>query len=257
MRKSSSWEPLLRRWLSSRRSSHQRELFARNGLDWPTSVGNVTITPQTKPDGKAVLRMRSSQAVTDPFLTLLVEVDALRTHTVREYTLLLDPPVFAPGEQQNAPVAAPSTGAGTREGAIARQGAPAPAAEPRQPSAAAPSRPAPSSTASASSAAEGGTRTVQPGDTLSGIANEVAGDPAQSRAWMLAIYQNNPSAFDGNMNVLRSGAVLRIPNASAVAAIAPSDANAEIRRQYASWRGSAAPAPSESEPGRLRLVSNT
>ncbi|MEJ0039015.1 MAG: FimV/HubP family polar landmark protein [Gammaproteobacteria bacterium] len=235
-----------------------RELFARNGLDLPAGVGNITITPQTKPDGKAVLRMRSTQAVTDPFLTLLVEVDALRTHTVREYTLLLDPPVFAPGEQQNAPVAAPSTGAGTREGAIARQPAPA-AAEPRRPaepasSASAPaSRPAPSPS-SASSAAEGGTRTVRPGDTLSGIASEVANEPSQSRAWMLAIYQNNASAFDGNMNVLRSGAVLRIPNASAVSAIVPSEARAEIRRQYASWRGGAAPAPSDSEPGRLRLV---
>lgn len=231
-----------------------RELFARNGLDWPSAVGNITITPQTNAGGKAVLRMRSTQAVTDPFLTLLVEVDALRTHTVREYTLLLDPPVFAPGEQQNAPVAAPSTGAGNREGAIARQQTPAPAAEPRQPTAA-PSRPAPSSSApSASSAAEGGERTVRPGDTLSGIANEVAGDASQSRAWMLAIYQNNPSAFDGNMNVLRSGAVLRIPNASAVSAIAPGEANAEIRRQYASWRGNAAPASGDSEPGRLRLV---
>jgi len=231
-----------------------RELFARNGLDWPQAVGNISITPQTRPDGKAVLRMRSANAVTDPFLTLLVEVDALRTHTVREYTLLLDPPVFAPGEQQNAPIAAPSTGAGTREGAIARQGAPAPSRS-AEPSAAAPSRPSPSMSApSGSSAAEGSTRTVQRGDTLSGIANEVANDSSQSRAWMLAIYQNNPAAFDGNMNVLRSGAVLRIPNASAVSAIAPSDANAEIRRQYASWRGSSAPAPSDAEPGRLRLV---
>src|SRR6185436_11208610 len=126
-----------------------RELFARNGLEWP-NVGNVTISAQTKPDGKAILRMRSSQAVVDPFLTLLVEVDALRTHTVREYTLLLDPPVFAPGDQQNAPVAAPSTGAGTREGAIARQAAPAPArpaGEPA-PSAVAPSRPSPSTSGS-------------------------------------------------------------------------------------------------------------
>lgn len=233
-----------------------RELFARNGLEWP-NVGNITITAQTKPDGKAILRMRSSQAVQDPFLTLLVEVDALRTHTVREYTLLLDPPVFAPGEQQNAPVAAPATGAGTREGAIARQQqapAPARATEPA-PSMAAPSRPSPSASApSGGGTAEGGERTVRPGDTLSGIANEVASDSSQTRAWMLAIYQNNPGAFDGNMNVLRSGAVLRIPNASAVSAIAPSDANAEIRRQYASWRGGAVPAPSSSEPGRLRLV---
>ena len=236
-----------------------RELFARNGLDLPTSVGNITITPQTKPDGKPVLRMRSTQAVTDPFLTLLVEVDALRTHTVREYTLLLDPPVFAPGAQQNAQVTAPSTSAGAREGAIARQATPAPT-ESRRPAEPASGSSAPSRTSaptprpsSGASAAEGGSRTVQRGDTLSGIANEVSSDPAQTRAWMLAIYQNNPSAFDSNMNVLRSGAVLRIPNASAVAAIAPSEATAEIRRQYASWRGGAAPA-SESEPGRLRLV---
>jgi pilus assembly protein FimV len=236
-----------------------KELFARNGLDWP-NVGTITITPQTRADGHSVLRMKSSQSITDPFLTMLVEVDALRTHTVREYTLLIDPPVFAPGGQQNAAVAAPSTAAGAREGAIARE-APAPPAapEPRRPAEqafgdATQSRPSPAP--GASSAAEGGSRTVRPGETLSGIAREVAGNSAPSRAWMLAIYQNNPAAFDGNMNVLRSGAVLRIPNASAAAAITPGEASAEIRRQYASWRGGAA-APSGSgaaEPGRLRLV---
>src|SRR5690348_3724309 len=121
-----------------------RDLFARNGLDWPAGAGNISIKPETKPDGKSILRMRSTQAITDPFLTLLVEVDALRTHTVREYTLLLDPPVFAPGDQKSAPVAAPATGAGTREGAIARQTAPAPAAAPTEPRASEPTTAAPS-----------------------------------------------------------------------------------------------------------------
>jgi len=234
-----------------------KDIFARNGLDWPVGVGNISFTPQKTADGRSVLRMRSTQAVTDPFLTLLVEVDSLRNHTVREYTLLLDPPVFAPGEQQNAPVAAPATGAGTREGAIARQTAPSRAEQSRtsEPSS---SVGASSPRASAAAASEGGTRTVRSGETLSGIANEVAGDSSQTRAWMLAIYQNNPSAFDGNMNVLRSGAVLRIPDGSAVSAIAPSEARAEIRRQYASWRGgaggAAAPSAPVEEPGRLRLV---
>ena len=234
-----------------------KDIFARNGLDWPVGIGNITFTPAKTADGRSILRMRSTQAVTDPFLTLLVEVDSLRNHTVREYTLLLDPPVFAPGEQQNAPVATPSTGAGTREGAIARQPAPSRAESSR---ASEPSTFAAPPSPSASSASEGGTRTVRSGETLSGIANEVAGDSSQTRAWMLAIYQSNPSAFDGNMNVLRSGAVLRIPDSSSVSAIAPSEARAEIRRQYASWRGGAgagaAPAsdtPVE-EPGRLRLV---
>ncbi len=234
-----------------------KELFARNGLDWPTAAGAITITPQTRSDGRAILRMRSSQSITEPFLTLLVEVDSLRNHTVREYTLLLDPPVFAPGEQQNAPVAAPSTGAGAREGAIARQGAPAPSRASAEPSSDA-ETPAPRSSAASSSA--GGERTVRAGETLSGIAAEVAGDASVTRATMLAIYQNNPSAFEGNMNVLRQGSVLRIPSAADVSAISPSEAAAEIGRQYASWRGgsssqsAAATPPPADEPGRLRLV---
>jgi pilus assembly protein FimV len=197
--------------------------------------------------------MRSSQSITDPFLTLLVEVNSLRNRTVREYTLLLDPPVFAPGEQQSAPVASPSTGAGTRGGEIART----PAPEPRRAAESSSSIPEPERAPSAALASEGGSRTVRSGETLSGIANELASDSSLSRAWMLAIYQNNPSAFDGNMNQLRSGAVLRIPDSSSVAAISPSEATAEIRRQYASWRGAgSAPAADvgDSEPGRLRLV---
>ncbi len=72
---------------------------------------------------------------------------------------------------------------------------------------------------------------------------------------MLAIYQANPRAFRQNMNMLRSGAVLRIPEASEAAAVSPAEASAEIRRQYAAWRGtSAAPATAAEKPGRLKLV---
>jgi len=55
---------------------------------------------------------------------------------------------------------------------------------------------------------------VKSGETLSGIAASAAGSGAnspQTRSWMLAIYQANPPAFEKNMNLLRSGAVLRIP----------------------------------------------
>jgi pilus assembly protein FimV len=73
---------------------------------------------------------------------------------------------------------------------------------------------------------------------------------------MLAIYQANPRAFDQNMNILRSGAVLRIPDAATAAAVSPGDASAEIRRQYAAWRGGSAPEANAStaQPGRLKLV---
>ncbi|HET9331847.1 MAG TPA: FimV/HubP family polar landmark protein, partial [Steroidobacteraceae bacterium] len=56
--------------------------------------------------------------------------------------------------------------------------------------------------------------------------------------------------------VLRSGAVLRMPDAAQVSAVSPSEATSEIRRQYTAWRGEAAPpaAAAAAEPGRLKLV---
>jgi pilus assembly protein FimV len=108
---------------------------------------------------------------------------------------------------------------------------------------------------------------VQRGETLSGIASSVADEKvrsARTEAWMLAIYQANPRAFDQNMNLMRAGAVLRIPEAQQVAEVSPSAAAAEIHRQYAAWRSAAAgessaaaaaaPAPAEEQPGHLRLV---
>ena len=229
------------------------------------------------------MKLKSTEPISEPFVTLLVEVNWARGRLVREYTMLLDPPVYTPGESAvaSAPVAAPATGQGTREGSIARASeappaaAPAaaaetPAATPTEPAAAtaappppraarAPAAPRPVPGSPASPAAEEeGTHLVHRGETLSQIASGVAGEGANSpkaRSWMLAIYQANPQAFHQNMNVLRSGAVLRIPDAAAAAAVSPREASAEIRRQYAAWR-SATPAPTaETEkPARLKLV---
>jgi pilus assembly protein FimV len=101
---------------------------------------------------------------------------------------------------------------------------------------------------------------VQRGETLSSIAAGAAGSKENSpeaHSWMLAIFQSNPGAFQQNMNVLRSGAVLRMPEGSEVSAVSPSEAATEIRRQYAAWRGGAAPeggAPVAKQSGQLHLV---
>jgi pilus assembly protein FimV len=237
-----------------------REMFASRGLDFPPLLSTVTVTPGRSSDGRQIIRLRSRDVITEPFLTMLVEVDSQRSHLVREYTMLLDPPVFSPGDQENnAPVAAPSTADSARGGQIARsQAAPAEQSRAQEPASSSAAPQAPSSNASfPSSTVEGSSRTVVRGETLSGIASEVSnGDAAQARAWALAIYQGNPAAFDGNMNIMRSGAVLRIPDSGTVAAISPSEAGAEIRRQWAAWRtgpGSEATGAS-SDRGQLRLV---
>ena len=106
-----------------------RDTFARYGLDWPTYLSSIKVTTARGSDGRQTIRLRSSEPITEPFVTLLVDVSWSRGHLVREYTMLLDPPVYAPGESAvaSAPVTAPATGTGAREGSIARA-AEAPAA---------------------------------------------------------------------------------------------------------------------------------
>jgi pilus assembly protein FimV len=287
-----------------------RETFARYGLDWPAYLAGMQVRIVRTPDGHQVIRLKSADPIAEPFVTVLVEVNWSRGRLVREYTMLLDPPVYAPGQSAlaNAPVNAPAAGAGAREGAIPRpaetppsppaaasapppETSPAPVSAPAaaaapvpstsappQPEAtaagesasAAPAPPAPEpapaakseaalASPAASSAESEGTHVVRRGETLSQIAAAAAGADATSargRAMMLAIYQANPRAFDQNMNLMRSGAVLRMPDAATVGAISPSEASAEIRRQYTAWRGegpAAAEQPAQA-PGRLKLV---
>ena len=244
-----------------------RDVFARNGLDYPAFLANVQVRTVKKPDGKEVVKLTSTDSITEPFVTVLVEVDYARGRFVREYTMLLDPPVYTPNQSVagNAPVAPPTADGGARGGEIAR--APTVAAPPvRSTSAPAPTAAAPAPSPSLSPAAapspasaSESTHLVRRGENLSQIASAAAASgstSAQTRSWMLAIYEANPHAFDQNMNLLRSGAVLRMPDAASVAAVNSSQASAEIRKQYAAWRGAAAPAGAAggSEPGHLKLV---
>jgi pilus assembly protein FimV len=226
-----------------------REEFAKNGLDWPAFLSSVTLSPMHTSDGRDIIKVHSAQAITEPFVTLLVEINWARGHVAHEYTVLLDPPVYTPDQgQAAAPVVAPAVGASPRGGAIQR--APA-ATAPAEPAAAAAPPPAQ-------------TYRVQRGDSLSRIAahESTSATTPELRRWMVATYQDNLDAFDKNMNVLRAGAVLRLPDAAALGAVSTRDALAEVRRQYAAWHSRApattaaagpAPAPAN-DSGRLHLV---
>ncbi len=256
-----------------------RETFSRYGLEWPVFLSGVQVRTTRSADGRQVIKLKSADSITEPFITLLVEVNWARGRLVREYTMLLDPPVYTPGQSSvaNAPVAAPTTGAGAHQGSISRGSEASPS---QDTSSAAPTPPSESSlsraqasgagsspsaaggSGSSPSVAAGSSHLVKRGETLSLIAASASGtgaNSAQTRSWMLAIYQANPGAFDKNMNLLRSGAVLRIPDNSAVSAISPAEASGEIRRQYAAWRSSAPAGASgaAAEPGHLRLVTPT
>lgn len=81
------------------------------------------------------------------------------------------------------------------------------------------------------------TVTVMRGDTLIGIANKfpVAGATRYQMLW--ALFQANPNAFiSQNMNLLKAGAALNIPDAATVLAIDPAFAKAQYLAQVQAFQ---------------------
>jgi pilus assembly protein FimV len=223
-----------------------RDAFSRYGLDYPAYFSSIQVRLERLGDGRNIIRMTSAAPITEPFATFLVEATSQSTVQRREYTVLFDPPSFAPVQTTVAPVAAPVTGAGDRSAAVVRQ----PAAAPATPSPASPA----TAPVSAAPAARPGEYTVRAGDSLSSIARRQYGTGDSDRA-MIAIYRGNENAFDGNINRLRAGAVLRLPDNVAVAAVNAQEASAEIRRQVANWTRSDATGDSGGgADARLRLI---
>ncbi|WP_312909830.1 FimV/HubP family polar landmark protein [Stutzerimonas nitrititolerans] len=232
------------------------EDFNRAGVDRQYFLTDLKFTPVLRPDGKSVIQVSSSKPVREPYLNFLVEVIWPSGRLLREYTLLLDPPLYSPetaaAVAPQLPVAVP---------------APRPAATPKAATSAPASRPA--APASVPASAQGGEYKTTANDTLWEIAerNRQGGTVHQT---MLAIQDLNSSAFiDGNINRMKSGQVLRLPNAEQIASRSQSEAIQEVSRQNASWRqgtagarqldatqrSTAGAAPTRSETGdSLRLV---
>lgn len=204
------------------------EDFDRAGITDGRPSVPLTFAVVTAPGGGKVIRITSADAISAPYLDLLVEVDNAAGKSVREYTILLDPP----GMQASPAVAAPSAPVASRPSHAVTK--PAAAAAPAQHAAPAPSMPV-----------EGGKLgPVRPGQTLSAIAQQNLPGGVDLNQMMLALQQANPHAFfRDNVNALKSGAVLRVPSASEAKATSIAAAMAEVRRQNSDWRAGTTTAP--------------
>lgn len=256
---------------SLRASIASREEFARLGIDRPGFLSTVSIKVVKGKGGEPFLQLHSAERITEPFVTLLVEAGWNRGRLVREYTLLLDPPVYRDASARvTAPVAP----------VVAPPAVSAPVVRPAAAPAAAESSAAAAPSAPAGELAYGSTYRVRSSDSALRIARKLgATSRGEVDQTMVALFQQNPSAFSGNINRLRAGASMRLPTRDEVAAIPVAAARQEVHDQYAAARAEAearanaasapaaeevaappAPAPSVAAPspapaaGRLRLV---
>ena len=155
--------------------------------------------------------LTSDKSVTEPFLNFLVQVNWPSGRILREYTLLLDPPVF---DEEIQPLSAPDVPQRVESQVVTTAQTEV-------------------ENAWQSEAAAPGTYKVQPNDTLWEIAiNTRPNRRVSPQQMMLAIQDSNPGAFiGGNINRLKTHQVLRIPNQQQMAARNNGQAISEVLRQ--------------------------
>ncbi|TRO40071.1 peptigoglycan-binding protein LysM [Pseudomonas sp. ALS1131] len=203
------------------------EEFVKAGVDRQYFLTDLKFTPVLKPNGKSVIRVTSSKAVREPYLNFLVEVLWPNGRLLREYTLLLDPPLYSPQTTVAAapqlPIAAPAPRPSVAPAPVPRSATPAPAPRPAAP-------------VPASRAISGNEYRTTANDTLWEIAQRVGGGSSVNQT-MLAIQDLNPDAFiGGNINRMKSGQVLRLPDEQQIRSRSNAEAVAQVAEQNAAWR---------------------
>ena len=222
------------------------ETFTRYGIERPFYLQEMQFNIVDGGVNDSKVQIRSRSPITEPFLTFLVEATWTSGRLLREYTVLLDPPTYAPPlVQQERAVTAPRRSTPSDSARIERQPAPQMPAPAPQP---APTSRQPAPTFSSDSAPPvddrpyetnaSGEYIVLRGETLWSWATRVRPDSRLTiNQTMLAIFEANPDAFGGNINILREGALLRIPSADVIFQISRGDALDEVKRQHSAWSG--------------------
>ncbi len=202
-------------------------VYRAANVEYQSVVQTIRAQVQRRANGQPYLRLVSSQALNDPYLDLLLEVNSSTGRLVREYVFLLDPPGAA--ASQSVEPTQPS---------LPSMPARASAAAPVAPSAPVTRQPAAGNATASAPSGDGTSYAVKSGDTLSGIAGRNLASGATIEQLMIAIQRANPNAFiGGNINRLRAGATLNIPPVSEAQTVAQNTAISEVRAQTASWRG--------------------
>lgn len=225
------------------------QVYQDQSLEKPASYPFIKIEVANNSKGVPVLKLSSSQPITEAFLDMLIQVDWPTGRLVKEYTLLLDPPGFQ-SNYVSEPVTLPATPANSApvQSATAPErpkvsespksveqpaNAEIPPAQPAQSSQPKVSKknaePVADSTAS--------DHKTEQGDTLYEIARQMRPDTVSVEQMLVGLYQANPQAFAGkNMNRLKVGKILRMPDQATLNRLSQQQARSLVAAQTSDWQ---------------------
>lgn len=194
--------------------------YERVGLSRNQFLSKLRFQVVTQNDGSLAVNVSSREPLREPYLNFLLELTWPSGRLMREYAVLVDPPVYAEDSGVQEQVAAPTTSA-------------------------APSQPAPARSAESVRRQTQAEQSLSRGyqgetlgptgvsDTLWTIASRVRpNDSVSTQQVMLAIQDLNPDAFiDGNINRLKRGEILRVPSLEQVQSRTRAEATRAVSQQ--------------------------
>lgn len=194
------------------------EAYRQVGIDRSYFLTKLQFNVSTAPNGSLVVNVSSVEPVKEPYLNFLLEVTWPNGRLMREYAVLVDPPVYAEESGLAEQVQVPQAPAPSRP-------APKPAVSPSQ------AAPAPASVVTRPTVDTYGPTGAS--DTLWGIALAVRPDASVSpQQVMLSIQDLNPDAFiNGNINRMKRGQVLRVPSLEQIQSRTRAEANRQVTAQ--------------------------
>ncbi len=240
------------------------EAYTTQGIEKPASHNTIKVEVGKNASGAPILKLKSAQPISEPFLDMLIQVDWASGRLLREYTVLLDPPGYA-GEADNsvkdtltteAPVVKQAdTDRDVANASISSAGEAATSSSStsssskgskktskRNKKSEAPTEvdpliaDAPLTNAASQVDASGQEHFTQKGDTLAEIAREMKPEGVSLEQMLVGLYQTNPDAFQGNnMNRLKVGQIIRQPTEESLNAVTRKEASREIKVQTSNW----------------------
>jgi pilus assembly protein FimV len=218
------------------------EAFRQANVEYLPVLNALKFSTVKERGGRRYIQVSSDRPLNEPFVDMLVELNWAAGRLVREYTFLLDPPNLS--AQQPTPSIAPAfvaAPAAPAANAVSPEpiSSTAEASTAPPPPVAAPSSmtsKAPSKQKSPQPAAEQKRYTVAPGDTLSKIAEKNLSGGVTLEQMLVALFRGNESAFSGkNMNRMRAGKILLIPEVDVAASVPVGEARKEVVAQAADF----------------------
>jgi pilus assembly protein FimV len=206
------------------------EDFQRAGVDRDYFLTNLHFSVDMDGHGGGTIKVTTREPVVEPYLNFVIEARWPNGRLLREFAVLLDPPTFSANK-----AAAPVTPATSGAQSVKPRAAQPPVVKTETET----TTSAPPADMSLPAATKTGEYRIQVYDTLSKIAARVkpASDVSVAQT-MLAIQRANPQAFiRNNVNLIKSGYVLRLPTADEARSVTAEQAAQEVDSQMQEWRG--------------------